>query len=106
MHPSVPALSILSAAAYLLFAIAGVALWKGTRSIAAALIAVGFLVVFIDQIILVISYIHLVDNFANQPGDTLFIVYHRANSPWVVLSGMWVAALGLASYAAVILRRQ
>jgi len=93
------ALSLLSALAYAVLTTAGVLLWKRARSFATAMLAIGFAIVLLDQIILLASYLRMVATLHSHSGDTLFVIYHRANSLHVVLVGLWIAAVGLVWHA-------
>jgi len=99
VHASPIPLSALAATAYAVFTIAGILLLKRVRSFATAMVAVGFAIILLDQLILLASYLRMMDALRNHSGDTLFIVYHRANSLRVVLVGLWIAAVGLVWHA-------
>jgi hypothetical protein len=106
MHPTIPAFSLLLVGAYCALTVAGALLWKATKSPASALIALGFGTALVDQVILITNYIRTINHSPSQPGDTLFIVYHLANSFWVVAVGMSVAALGFVWHTAIVLRHR
>jgi hypothetical protein len=105
MQISATVLSILSAIAYFLLTLAGALLWKRSRSLSSAMIAIGFAIILIDQAILLVGYLRMNASFSHQPGDTLFIIYHRANSLHIVLIGLWLSGLGLIWHAAGTSRR-
>ena len=82
-------------AAYAGFTTAGALLWKRTRSLATALVAIGFALVLVDQIISLVEYIELNALVSGHYTDTLFIVQHHAVEQYVALVGLLVAAAGL-----------
>jgi hypothetical protein len=82
-------------AAYVSFTTAGALLWKRTRSLATALVAIGFALVLVDQIISLVEYIELTALVSGHSTDTLFIVQHHAVEQYVALVGLLVAAAGL-----------
>jgi len=41
----------------------------------------------------------MIASVRSHPGDTLYVIYHRANSLHVVLVGFWVGAVGLLWHA-------
>lgn len=92
-------LSLLSAVAYAILVASGVLLWRQARSLATAMVAIGFAIILLDQLVLLVSYLRLSARVLGHPGDTLFIIYHRANSLRVASFGVWVAAVGLLWHA-------
>ena len=99
MHVSPIPLSAVAAGAYALLALAGLLLWKRARSFATALATIGFAIILLDQILLIASYLRTITALRGYSGDTLFLIYHRANSMYVLLAGMWCAAIGLVWHA-------
>jgi hypothetical protein len=98
--------SLLAAVAYAILAVAGLVLWNRVRSVATALVAIGFAIILIDQIILSAGSVCMIASFRSQSSDnTLFVIYHRAHSPQVVLAGLWFAAVGLVWHAVRATRR-
>jgi hypothetical protein len=93
------ALSTLTVVAYAVLTLAGVLLWRRARSFATAMVAIGFAIVLLDQVILLVSYSRMIASVRSHSGDTLYVIYHRANSLHVVLVGLSVAAVGLLWHA-------
>ena len=79
---------------------AGVVLWKRWRSVATALIALGFAATLLSVVsaLLATHKTHAVmSELASAPQsnqDTLFIVAHYRRFPLLGILGMWVAAAG------------
>jgi hypothetical protein len=92
-------LSALAATAYAVLTIAGLLLWKRSRSFSTVIVALGFAIILFDQLILLVSYVRMTAALRGHWGDTLFIIYHRANSLRIVLVGLWLAAVGLVWHA-------
>jgi hypothetical protein len=90
-----PAWVFLSAVPYALFTIAGALLWRRTRSAATALVALGFALVLLDQVISVVKYLEVTALLRGDSTDTLFIVQHHAVEQYIALVGLLVAAAGL-----------
>ena len=91
--------SVLSTIAYAVLTLAGFALWKRGRSVATALLTVGFAMILAVQLTLLIQDIQFRAILRGHSSDTLFIVHHHALLRYVELAGLWLAALGLVSYA-------
>jgi hypothetical protein len=81
--------------AYVLFTTAGALLWKRYRSVATALVAIGFASVLVDQIISVVEYLEVTALLHGNPTDTFFIVQHRAAEQYIALVCLVIAAAGL-----------
>ena len=98
------AAALLATVAYALIAGAGAVLWKHAHSPAAALVAVGFALVLLDQIVALVEYIELRSLLRGHTADTLFIVHHHLFLHYVADLGLWVAAIGLAWHSARVSR--
>jgi hypothetical protein len=91
-------LTSLIAVAYALLTAASALLFKREQSAASTMILIGFATLFLDQLILFVSYFRIHANFRTKSGDTLFLIYHRANSRFIFMLGLWASALGLLRY--------
>ena len=87
--------AVLSALAYAVLAAAGVVQWKRARSVATAMVAIGFAMVLLDQLVELIRYLQIGALLRGHPSDTLYVVYHRAFIQYISLLGLWFAAVGL-----------
>jgi hypothetical protein len=90
-------LSSLVAIAYALLTTASALLLRRERSAATAMIFIGFATLLIDQLILFASYLRIHANFRTKSAgnDSLFLIYHRANSRVIFMLGLWASALGM-----------
>ena len=98
MQINATVLTSLVAIAYALLTVASALLIKHERSAASIMIFVGFAILFLDQLILIASYVRITANFRAKSGDALFLIYHRANSRFIFMFGLWATALGLLWY--------
>ena len=97
MQITATALSLLSA--YAILTATGVVLWGHARSLATAVVAIGFAILLLHQVVLLVSYLRISASVLSHPSDRLFIIYHRANSLRLALFGLWVVAVGLIWHA-------
>ena len=87
--------AVLSALAYAVLAAAGVVQWKRARSVATAMVAIGFAMVLLDQLVELVQYLQISALLRGHPADTLFVVHHHAFIQYISLLGLWFAAVGL-----------
>jgi hypothetical protein len=92
-------LTSLIAFAYAILTAASALLFKHERSAASTIILIGFATLLLDQLILFVSYLRIQANFRTKSGDSLFLMYHRANSRYIFMVGLWASALGFLWYA-------
>src|SRR5215472_3173350 len=90
-----PILVLLSVVAYAFLATAGVALWKRHRSVATALVAIGFACALVDQVISVVEYLEVTAILRGHPTDTFFVIQHHSAEQYTALVCLVVAAAGL-----------
>ena len=100
MLPTTTTLTLLSMVAYAVLTVASAALWRRTRSLPTALVAMGFALILPDQVSTLIEYFEFIALLRGRPSDTFFIIHHHAFLHYVSILGLWVAAVGLASHAA------
>jgi len=98
--PTTTTLTLLSMVAYAVLTVASAALWRRTRSLPTALVAMGFALILPDQVSTLIEYFEFIALLRGRPSDTFFIIHHHAFLHYVSILGLWVAAVGLASHAA------
>jgi len=94
------AAALLATVAYAVITGAGAVLWKRTHSLAAAMVALGFALVLLDQIVALVEYLELRSLLRGHAADTLFIVHHHLFLHYVADLGLWIAAVGLAWHSA------
>ena len=100
MPPTPNTLTLLFAVAYAVLTVAGAVLWKRTRSLQSALVAIGFALVLLDQVSALVEYFEFIALMHDRPSDTFFLIYHHAFLHYVSLFGLWAAAVGLMWHAA------
>jgi hypothetical protein len=98
--PIPTALTLLSTVAYAVLTVAGAVLWKRTRSLQTALVAIGFALVLPDQVSALVEYFEFVALLHGRSSDTFFLIQHHAFLHYVSILGLWVAAVGLVWHAA------
>jgi hypothetical protein len=87
--------ALLSAVAYGVLTAGGAVQWKRARSVTAAMVAIGFGMVFIDQVVELVEYVQVSALLRDHAVDTLFVVHHHAFMQYISLLGLWLAAVGL-----------
>jgi hypothetical protein len=97
--PTPTTLTFLSTVAYAVLTVAGTVLWKRTRSLRTALVAIGFALVLPDQVSALVEYFEFNALLHGHPGDTFFLIRHHAFLHYVSILGLWVAAVGLVWHA-------
>jgi hypothetical protein len=98
--PTTTTLTLLSMVAYAVLTVAGAVLWRRTRSLPTALVAMGFALILPEQVSTLIEYFEFIALMQGRPNATFFLVYHHAFLHYVSILGLWVAAVGLAWHAA------
>ena len=93
-------LTLLSTVAYAVLTVAGAVLWRRTRSLPTALVAMGFALILPDQVSTLIEYFEFIALLHGRLSDTYFLVHRHAFLRYVSILGLWVAAVGLTSHAA------
>ena len=93
-------LTLLSTVAYAVLTVAGAVLWKRSRSLQTALVAIGFALVLPDQVSALVEYFEFVALLQGRSSDTFFLIHHHALLHYISMLGLWVAAVGLVWHAA------
>src|SRR5579872_3567866 len=91
---------MLAVAAFALLTLAGAVLWRRTRTLATALIAIGFALVLAEQVSTLVGYLEFGAILNGHSGDTLFVIQHHGLLRYVSILGLCAAALGLMWHAA------
>jgi len=97
--PTTTTVTLLTTTAYVVLAAAAAILWRRSRSLRTALVAIGFSLVLPDQVTRLIEYYEFVGVLHGRPADTLFLIHHHAFLYYASILGLWVAAVGLAWHA-------
>lgn len=100
MLPISTTLNLLSTVAYAIFTVAGAVLWKRTRSLQTALVAIGFALVLPGQVSGLIAYFEFVALLRGHSGDTFYLIEHHVFLHYVSILGLWIAAVGMVWHAA------
>lgn len=98
--------ALLATLAYAVATVAGAVLWKRSHSLAAAMVAIGFALVLLEQVIALVQYFELSRLMYGHTADTLFIVHHHPFLRYVAVLGLWIAAVGLVRHSLTVPRRQ
>ena len=100
MLPTPTTLTLLSTVAFTLLTVAGVLLWRRTRTLQTALVAIGFALVLPRQVGTLIEYFEFMALLQGHGVDTYFLILHHASLYYVSILGLWIAAVGLVWHAA------